>query len=106
MIRRPPRSTLFPCTTLFRSVGDEDIVADQLHLFAEYAGDLGPALPVVFRHAILDRDDGIAAAKLLVELDHGGGVQRLPLPPHPFFAFLKDLVEAGSSASMTSSPGR
>src|SRR3712207_7950417 len=23
MIRRPPRSTLFPCTTLFRSVGGE-----------------------------------------------------------------------------------
>src|SRR5260221_3457891 len=25
MIRRPPRSTLFPYTTLFRSIGDEDI---------------------------------------------------------------------------------
>src|SRR3712207_8424178 len=25
MIRRPPRSTLFPYTTLFRSTGDEDI---------------------------------------------------------------------------------
>src|SRR2546426_7012945 len=24
MIRRPPRSTLFPYTTLFRSVGDDD----------------------------------------------------------------------------------
>src|SRR3712207_7634441 len=24
MIRRPPRSTLFPCTTLFRSVGAAD----------------------------------------------------------------------------------
>src|SRR2546425_953281 len=27
MIRRPPRSTLFPYTTLFRSVGDEGIGA-------------------------------------------------------------------------------
>src|SRR3712207_7388547 len=26
MIRRPPRSTLFPYTTLFRSVGDEPVV--------------------------------------------------------------------------------
>src|SRR5256885_11661940 len=26
MIRRPPRSTLFPYPTLFRSLGDEDIV--------------------------------------------------------------------------------
>src|ERR1041384_1527208 len=27
MIRRPPRSTLFPYTTLFRSVGDVDVQA-------------------------------------------------------------------------------
>src|SRR3712207_6877095 len=27
MIRRPPRSTLFPYTTLFRSVGSERVVA-------------------------------------------------------------------------------
>src|SRR3712207_7633086 len=27
MIRRPPRSTLFPYTTLFRSVGDHQLVA-------------------------------------------------------------------------------
>src|SRR3712207_8487939 len=27
MIRRPPRSTLFPYTTLFRSASDEDLVA-------------------------------------------------------------------------------
>src|SRR3712207_7364471 len=26
MIRRPPRSTLFPYTTLFRSVADEDVL--------------------------------------------------------------------------------
>src|SRR2546422_5267668 len=29
MIRRPPRSTLFPYTTLFRSVGDERLPGDQ-----------------------------------------------------------------------------
>src|SRR5688572_31369269 len=28
MIRRPPRSTLFPYTTLFRSVGDRDEVVE------------------------------------------------------------------------------
>src|SRR3712207_9385044 len=28
MIRRPPRSTLFPYTTLFRSVGDDRIAHD------------------------------------------------------------------------------
>src|SRR2546422_7764796 len=30
MIRRPPRSTLFPYTTLFRSRGDERGVADEV----------------------------------------------------------------------------
>src|SRR2546430_13511334 len=29
MIRRPPRSTLFPYTTLFRSIGIVDLVARQ-----------------------------------------------------------------------------
>src|SRR3712207_8657975 len=29
MIRRPPRSTLFPYTTLFRSAGDAVVVADR-----------------------------------------------------------------------------
>src|SRR2546429_6633799 len=35
MIRRPPRSTLFPYTTLFRSPGqlDPDLRADAAHLF-------------------------------------------------------------------------
>src|SRR5690349_23776007 len=32
MIRRPPRSTLFPYTTLFRSRGDGDAPALGLHL--------------------------------------------------------------------------
>src|SRR2546427_4492839 len=36
MIRRPPRSTLFPYTTLFRSVEDPDVqVGDDHLLFAE-----------------------------------------------------------------------
>src|SRR2546427_1958552 len=30
MIRRPPRSTLFPYTTLFRSLRDADVVAERL----------------------------------------------------------------------------
>src|SRR3712207_8128643 len=31
MIRRPPRSTLFPYTTLFRSLGVEDVADDYVH---------------------------------------------------------------------------
>src|SRR5437868_7276908 len=44
MIRRPPRSTLFPYTTLFRS-GDENIVeAEQLFVGHVEAAELGRAL--------------------------------------------------------------
>src|SRR3712207_7909711 len=34
MIRRPPRSTLFPYTTLFRSRAEEDAILQQRHLLA------------------------------------------------------------------------
>src|SRR5256885_14697765 len=42
MIRRPPRSTLFPYTTLFRSqgiAGDDDLPAAAAHLRAAVAQD-------------------------------------------------------------------
>src|SRR3712207_8824485 len=57
MIRRPPRSTLFPYTTLFRSRGDYlrahhqvgavpdhdvDLALRRGHLYAESPGDLVP----------------------------------------------------------------
>src|ERR1035441_10255329 len=35
MIRRPPRSTLFPYTTLFRSNPDLRVLLDQDHLYAQ-----------------------------------------------------------------------
>src|SRR5258708_30329741 len=45
MIRRPPRSTLFPYTTLFRSgKADIDRAAQHLLLDAELAGDLAHLL--------------------------------------------------------------
>src|SRR5258707_9421389 len=44
MIRRPPRSTLFPYTTLFRSNG----VFEQLvNRFANKAANLPPSCPVI-----------------------------------------------------------
>src|SRR3712207_7217602 len=45
MIRRPPRSTLFPYTTLFRSVVEESV-----HL-ALQRGDLAYGLPAHDRHS-------------------------------------------------------
>ncbi len=44
-----------------RDVGDEQVVADELALVADQIGDLLPAVEVVFRHAVLDRDDRVAA---------------------------------------------
>src|SRR3989442_3616936 len=38
MIRRPPRSTLFPYTTLFRSVDDDENIRELLRLHLSAAG--------------------------------------------------------------------
>src|SRR2546430_10047808 len=49
MIRRPPRSTLFPYTTLFRSAPDADVVVPVVGgreepLFARYSRHAVPAI--------------------------------------------------------------
>ena len=51
-------------------VGDEDIVADQLHLLAETLGEQLPAAPVVLRHAVLDGDDRVTVDPGLEVIDH------------------------------------
>src|SRR3989475_9755646 len=43
MIRRPPRSTLFPYTTLFRSIGF--LAVDQMPYHIERAERFGPLVP-------------------------------------------------------------
>src|SRR2546430_12459087 len=58
MIRRPPRSTLFPYTTLFRSVGADDcrwcVVMDR-----EVYGDptIGAVIDSLFVPVRVDRDE-------------------------------------------------
>src|SRR2546430_13349140 len=52
MIRRPPRSTLFPYTTLFRSAAVRTSAADAIRGWREARGTL-PALVA----AVKDRDD-------------------------------------------------
>src|SRR2546430_8933527 len=56
MIRRPPRSTLFPYTTLFRSLDEEDAAAGRLHRVVHGNGECGDvaAVPV-------DRDRALEA---------------------------------------------
>src|SRR3989442_6438765 len=62
MIRRPPRSTLFPYTTLFRSEGREDVVALDL-LFAHVVDERAHQCPAavvggMLEHADDPADDG------------------------------------------------
>src|SRR3712207_7573398 len=54
MIRRPPRSTLFPYTTLFRSVGVSERASVPEHLGVRVGGRLGAGLAV---HLIPSRSE-------------------------------------------------
>src|SRR3712207_7938415 len=58
MIRRPPRSTLFPYTTLFRSVGSRNGAAGKVQ-FCHYNDELGAAVGAVMAEA--DDADGAGA---------------------------------------------
>src|SRR3712207_7757306 len=57
MIRRPPRSTLFPYTTLFRSVDDEDVGPGNAR--GDVADDAGDGRRLVPRG---DEDERLASA--------------------------------------------
>src|SRR3712207_7547014 len=62
MIRRPPRSTLFPYTTLFRSLGERDHDAVVARLRGLRRGlDRGDAVGrrVVERNVLVDVDDAM-----------------------------------------------
>src|SRR5437899_773330 len=45
MIRRPPRSTLFPYTTLFRSSGVPPVGLDAAHTGSQVDDDIRPRIP-------------------------------------------------------------
>ena len=53
-------------------VGDEEIVADELHCVAEGVGEFLPGGPVVFGAAVLDGDDGVFGAEVLIVGDEFG----------------------------------
>src|SRR5438034_10177173 len=63
MIRRPPRSTLFPYTTLFRSLGLPDWA------FAGAVGLAAAGLPVMLWTGVIERRRALA-----------GGTGRAPAP--------------------------
>src|SRR3712207_6707648 len=66
MIRRPPRSTLFPYTTLFRSAIGTEHRYDMYDIFLEKPE---PLVPRSLRYGVRERslDDG----SVMVELDEG-----------------------------------
>src|SRR2546428_509959 len=59
MIRRPPRSTLFPYTTLFRSLFVLDNYDSFTYNLVQYLGELG-AEPVVYRNDVLTVEQVLA----------------------------------------------
>src|SRR3712207_8912406 len=64
MIRRPPRSTLFPYTTLFRSTGQWVV---EIHLHTVFSD--GQYVPVkAFALFVLQGNDGSNVDKFLVKL--------------------------------------
>ena len=48
-------------------IGYEQVIAHELDLCAQSRGQLLPARPVVFRTAVLDRDDWVLRTKLLIK---------------------------------------
>ena len=52
------------------SIGDEEVVADDLDAAAEAGGHELPALPVVLAHAVLNGDDGVLVDKVLPHVHH------------------------------------
>ena len=72
-------------------VGDEQIVADELALVPDPIGQHLPALEVVLRHAVLDRDDRIARNELGEVLDLLALRARFPLAFIDVGAVLEEL---------------
>src|SRR5687768_18025127 len=70
MIRRPPRSTLFPYTTLFRS-GRQELG----HLLAVHLGDLEQVCAGVERALLGGREDHAGGALLLRSEEHTSELQ-------------------------------
>src|SRR3712207_6977022 len=97
MIRRPPRSTLFPCTTLFRSdrhdaVADDRVaeeVAQELREGHRGRGLLRPGAGLELgvrseEHTSELQSRQYLVCRLLLEKKNTNGTQPSSTPPHPY----------------------
>src|SRR3712207_8091026 len=91
MIRRPPRSTLFPYTTLFRSRSGRGGRGEQVEARVRGRPDRGQRRPLALElHRRVAVDLGGAAHLVGVQIGKAHG--RTPVPPiyrMPFFALKK-----------------
>src|SRR2546430_10721669 len=70
MIRRPPRSTLFPYTTLFRSCGDDDQIDGPGEQLIDAAHEFDSCVARVRRASPMTLDDG-GEAETFDHANHG-----------------------------------
>src|SRR5256886_15288219 len=77
MIRRPPRSTLFPYTTLFRSSAQNPQAVGELRALARD----GPDSVLIERARQRPNDAREALRQLLAAAGSGGGTPRGAAPP-------------------------
>src|SRR5258707_15462490 len=99
MIRRPPRSTLFPYTTLFRSIGAREFPLQWMAIDAQYLlDDVGHGLVLEDAKVALARGQpqpgaqaglvGVVAVGPAPPAQTGGGaLGEGPAPPPGFFFF-------------------
>src|SRR3989442_4050611 len=78
MIRRPPRSTLFPYTTLFRSHPDVRIVVNGIVGAAGLEATLA-ALKAGKRVALANKETLVMAGELVAQAAREGGGENVPV---------------------------
>src|SRR5258708_30686984 len=89
MIRRPPRSTLFPYTTLFRSVPDE-VVEDHGGAVEVLPGCGADQHRRIVSGPSRARKEAIVAAVLRVASGSEGHTPERQSPDHPLWRLLPD----------------
>src|SRR5256885_15702420 len=83
MIRRPPRSTLFPYTTLFRSILANDrlvygLMVDELKEIRKSYGD-ARRTEIIAQAGEISVEDMIAEEEVVITVSHAGYMKRNPL---------------------------